>query len=96
MKLTIRRINELTGSKALLDVYINNQMLGKIPAKGELTINCQTNKAEVYVKTSWCESNRIVVTTDSNLVAYARGGLIGATINALLQPKKTYILKIDE
>lgn len=93
MKLTVRRVKELTGMAVSLDIYVNGKVCGKVAPSGEVEFNIDTEKAEVFVKTSWCESNRVMVSSDSRLKAYAKGGLLGATFNSLFRPKSTYVLE---
>lgn len=93
MKITIRRIKELTGMKASLEVYVNGRVVGSIKPAGSLEFTTDEPNAEIYVKTSICESNRLRVTSDAQLKAYARGGLLGATFLSIYNRKKTYVLK---
>ncbi len=93
MKLIIRRVKELTGMGTSLEVYVNGQIRGSIKPAGKLELDINESEAEVYVVTSWCESNRFKITSDTQLKVYARGGFLGATFISLLSPKNTYILK---
>lgn len=96
MKLKIRRIKELTGKGVSLTVYVNGQIQGNIKPADEIELNIKETEAEVYVKTNWCESNRMQIVSDTQLKVYARGGLLGATLISILSPKNTYILKKEE
>ena len=93
MKIKIRRLKESTGKAVSLDVYINGIVEGKIPPSQEVSFDVDTQHAEVWVKTSWCESNRLVASLDSTFEVFAKGGLLGATFNSLFRPKSTYVLK---
>lgn len=96
MIITIRRVKELTGKRASLDVYVNGDLHGCIKPACELELNIKKKEAEIYIKTSWCESNRIQIVENSRLKVYARGGLLGASIISLLSPKNTYILEKEK
>jgi hypothetical protein len=93
MKLTLRRAKELTGKAASLKVYVNGKVCGSIAPSSEVTLHVDAREAEIFVKTSWCESNRVTVASDSRLRASARGGLVGATFNSIFRPKSTYVLE---
>ena len=93
MKLTVRRLKELTGKMVSLDIYVNGKVCGKVAPSSEVELNIDAGKAEVFVKTSWCESNRVTVSSESKLRVYASGGLMGATFNSLFRPKSTYVLE---
>ena len=93
MKLTIRRPKEMTGKLATLDVYVNGRVCGQVAPSSEIELSLPDGRTEVFVKTSWCESNRVMVDSDARLTACAKGGLLGATFNSLFSPKSTYILE---
>ena len=94
MKLIIRRVKELTGKVAWLDIYVDDKVCGQIAPTSETELNIDSEESvEVFVKTNWCVSNRVLVSSDTRLKAYARGGLIGATFNSLFRPKSTYVLE---
>ena len=83
----------MTGLAVSLDIYVDGQVLAKVAPGSAEEITIDAEQTEVFVKTSWCESNRVVITADTKLKVYARGGLLGATFNSLLRPKDTYILE---
>lgn len=93
MKLIVRRLKELTGKLVSLDVYVNGEVCGKVAPSSKVELDIAEVSAEVFVKTSWCESNRMVVESDTRLKVYAKGGLMGATFNSLFSPKSTYVLE---
>ncbi len=95
MKLTVCRVKELTGKAVSLDIYVDGKVCGGVAPSSEVELNIDAETAEIFVKTSWCESNRVMVSSDSKLKAYARGGLLGATFNSLFNPKSTYILEAE-
>jgi hypothetical protein len=95
MKLTIRRPKELAGKIAWLNVYINGFVCGQIAPGSQIELSVPDRESEVFVKMNWCESNRIVIDSDTELKAYTNGGLLGATFRSLFRPKTTYILKRD-
>jgi hypothetical protein len=96
MKLTIRRPKELTGMLVSLDIYIDGHVGGRVASNSEIELCLPDQKVEVFVKTSWCESNRIMIESDAQLKTYAKGGLLGATFNSLFNPKGTYILEKEK
>ena len=93
MKLTLRRVEELTGKAVSLDIYVNDRVCCKVAPSSQVEFSIDAEEAEVFVKTNWCESNRVMVSSDSRLKAYARGGLLGATFNSLFRPKSAYVLE---
>jgi hypothetical protein len=96
VKITIRRIKELTGKGVSLDVYVNGEIKGSIKPTGTLELQLEEQEVEIYLKTSWCESNRMQLRSDAELKVHARGGLLGATLLSLYKPNLTYLLTKDE
>ncbi len=93
MKITLNRVEELTGKAVSLDIYVNGKVCGKVAPNSKVELSIDSEEAEIFVKTNWCESNRVMVSSDSRLKAYANGGLLGATFNSLFRPKSTYVLE---
>ena len=93
MMITISRVKELTGKAVSLDIYVNGKVCGKVAPSSLVKLSIDAEEAEVFVKTNWCESNRVMVSSDSRLKAYAKGGLLGATFNSLFRPKSAYVLE---
>ncbi len=96
MEISVERVKELTGMRISLDIYVNNEVHAEVAPFKKTTFSVPFDTAEVYVKTNWCESNRITIDSDTDFVVRARGGLLGATFISILCPKKTYLLKVKE
>ena len=93
VRINVERARELTGMGVSLDIYVNNKIHETVAPfkKTTFTVPCET--AEVFVKTNWCESNRITIDSDASFFVRARGGLLGAIFISVFCPKKTYVLR---
>lgn len=92
MSFTLVRDTGIVGSISRLDVYINNEKVGKIANNETATFELPHDGAEVKVGLSWVKSHPVKVSNGQKVVI--KGSVLGSYL--VIFGMKSFILHVEQ
>ncbi|MDO4432389.1 MAG: hypothetical protein Q4B80_03610 [Aerococcaceae bacterium] len=92
MEFTLVRDTGIVGSISKLDVYINNEKVGKIANNAKVIFELPHDGAEVKVGMSWVKSRPVKVSNGQKVVI--KGSILGSYF--VLFGMKSFILHVEQ